>query len=200
MKISRHFCVAGQKPTSRPMHNPYLEEWTASKQKQSVCYEDRHECIAKYGFAIPDDEAIQKLVALSPIVELGAGIGYWASLIAEAGGQIECYDKFLGAENDYPFKHRDPWFPVQSGEPELLTKHPAKTLLLSWPCYKSAFAYNCLKSFKGATVVYIGEGMGGCTANDAFHNRLARGWSEVDFVAIPRWDCINDWMTVYERR
>ena len=182
------------------MDNPYLKEWAASKQTQFGRYEDRHECIAKYGFAIPNEEAIQKLVALSPIVEMGAGIGYWASLIAAEGGQIECYDKFLGVDNAYSFKHRDPWFPVQSGEPELLKTHPAKTLLLGWPCYADSFANDCLKAFRGDTVVYIGEGMGGCTANDIFHKRLEYQWSEVDFVSIPRWDGIHDWMTIYERK
>jgi hypothetical protein len=181
-------------------HNPYLDEWTVSKLTQFGRYEDRRECIAKYGFAIPNEEAIQKLIALSPIVEMGAGIGYWASLISAAGGQIDAYDKFLGAANDYAFKHRDPWFPVQSGEPKLLKTHTAKTLFLSWPCYESAFALDCLKAFQGQTVVYIGEGIAGCTANDAFHNRLKRHWKEVDHVSIPRWDGIHDWLTIYERK
>jgi hypothetical protein len=180
--------------------NPYLEEWTASKWSQFDRYKARRECIAKYGFAIPNEEAIQKLVALSPIVEMGAGIGYWASLISAAGGQIEAYDKFLGAANAYSFKHREPWFPVQAGEPKLLTTHTARTLFLSWPCYESTFASECLAAFQGQTVVYIGEGMGGCTANDAFHECLKSQWKEVDFVAIPRWDGIHDWLTVYERQ
>ena len=131
------------------MNNPYVEDWSTAPKGMLERYENRRACIEKYGFAIPNEEAIRKLVTLSPIVEMGAGIGYWASLIAEAGGQIEAYDKFLGVENAYTFKHRDPWFPVQSGEPELLKTHPANTLFLSWPCYKSPFANDCLKAFQG---------------------------------------------------
>ncbi len=177
------------------MHNPYIEEWEARGHA-----EDRRKCIANYGFAVPNDEAIQKLVELSPIIEMGAGIGYWASLVAEAGGQIEAFDKWLGVENSYSFKHREPWFPIQFGEPEMLKTHPAKTLFLCWPCYKKSFAHDCLKAFQGDTVVYIGEGMGGCTADDEFHQRLEEEWKEVGYVIIPRWERIHDVMTIHERK
>jgi hypothetical protein len=46
---------------------------------------DRHALVDRYGWAIPTDEAIAALVELSPLVEIGAGRGYWAHLLRQAG-------------------------------------------------------------------------------------------------------------------
>ena len=54
--------------------------------------EARAGLVRRYGLAIPTDEAIAACVARSPLVEIGAGLGYWASLIAQQGGDIAAYD------------------------------------------------------------------------------------------------------------
>src|SRR3954447_23075729 len=42
----------------------------------------------KYAWAVPNEEAIDVLVEHSPLIEVGAGRGYWARLAAEAGADI----------------------------------------------------------------------------------------------------------------
>ena len=45
-----------------------------------------------FAWAIPSAEALQYISALSPIIEVGAGSGYWAHRIAAIGGEITAFD------------------------------------------------------------------------------------------------------------
>ena len=51
----------------------------------------------------------------------------------------------------------------------------------------------------GRTVVYVGEGPGGCTGGDAFHARVQSEWTEVEEIAIPQWNGLNDKLWVWRR-
>ncbi len=52
-------------------------------------------------------------------------------------------------------------------------------LLIPFPEYNKDWAYNALKKFKGDSVIYIGEGRGGCTADDQFHEYLDKEFEEI---------------------
>src|ERR1019366_9271626 len=47
--------------------------------------ENRSTMIDHYAYAIPNDAALDRLASLGPIVEVGAGAGYWAHLLRERG-------------------------------------------------------------------------------------------------------------------
>jgi len=46
-----------------------------------------------YAYAVPSKNSLQTLKALGPLVEIGAGTGYWASLLQKMGVDIVAYDK-----------------------------------------------------------------------------------------------------------
>lgn len=53
----------------------------------------RRKGIKRYGFAIPNHEALEAIVELhQPIVEIGAGTGYWCYLLRQRGVDIVAYD------------------------------------------------------------------------------------------------------------
>ena len=165
-------------------------------------YRARKEGIRRWGFAIPNAEAIDAIAELSPIIELGAGTGYWASLLAEAGAEITAYDKDVpsgDSDNYYAFKHTPLHYEVKQGTEDVLADSSARTLLLIWPCYNSPFASNCLKRFAGEYLAFVGEGRWGCTADDDFFEELADHWEEVRGVDIPNWDGIHDDLRIYRR-
>jgi hypothetical protein len=58
---------------------------------------------------------------------------------------------------------------------------------------------NCLKNYRGNTVIYIGEDAGGCTGNDEFHGILDREFKLINTQEIPQWYGIHDVMFVYRR-
>ena len=164
-------------------------------------HDHRWDGIEKFGYAIPNDEAIQLLISLGPITELGAGLGYWAHLITEGGGQIQAYDIHPGEGNEYkPIREGKPWHPVMQGGVEVLHDNDCPTLLLCWPCYMGVWAEEALAAFKGDRVAYVGEGYGGCTATDAFHDTLNDAWELETTVCIPRWEHIGDQLYIYKRK
>jgi hypothetical protein len=99
--------------------------------------------------------------------------------------------------NPYHFSHV--WTHVEQGGPDELVKYKDHALFLCWPDYDSSFASDCLVHYKGDTVIYVGEGFGGCTANDEFHSTLSDAWTRLETVRIPQWDGIHDKLWVYRR-
>lgn len=163
----------------------------------------RDKLVAKYSWAIPSDNAIQLLAGMGPIIEMGAGNGYWAKLIVEAGGSIEPHDKKPG-NHHYMATPSEVWHPVLQGGPEAITAHHKNhTLLLVWPPYEGELAYDALTRYLevgGQTVVFVGEGHGGCTADDRFFELLWDRFEEVGSTEIPQWSYLHDCLTVYRRR
>jgi hypothetical protein len=73
-------------------------------------------------------------------------------------------------------------------------------MFLCWPPYDTRMAEEALRAYAGNAVVYVGEGYGGCTANDAFHERLKADFECVYSVELPRWFGIHDHMTIWRRK
>ena len=55
--------------------------------------------VEKYSWAIPDNQALKILNNFSPLIEIGCGKGYWASLLQKLGTDIIAYDKYLNEED-----------------------------------------------------------------------------------------------------
>lgn len=158
--------------------------------------------VREYSWAIPDEWSIQTIVSVKkPLVEMGAGNGYWASLITAAGGSVECYDREPGSHCDGSTGHL--WHPVMKGESNVLgSRHRDYALLLVWPPYDTPMAKECLLEFMkvgGDTFIYVGEGEYGCTGDNEFHRVLQDHWSMERFADIPNWDGLKDSLYVYRR-
>lgn len=202
---------------AREVKNPYLEQYQAIMNdakidrspfgmllgqlglSMSIANETRGTLTQKYGFAIPNQQALDFIASWSPIVEIGAGTGYWAHLLQEMEVDITAYDNFSGfGENQYGFG--PVWMNVLKGNSASAKHHPDRTLFLCWPDYQSMFAANCLKYYRGNRLIYIGEGMGGCTGSDHFHKKLKDEWECVESIRIPTWPGLHDFLAAFERK
>lgn len=157
----------------------------------------RHKFTEEFAWAIPSEEAIRKIVKFSPIIEIGAGKGLWARLIQSAGADIIAFDNFSW-DKDQPV-----YFDVQKGTASKAKLYPERTLFLCWPPYDESMALKALVSYHkagGRKLVYIGEGHGGCTGCDKFHEYLYHHFDEIDGMGIPQWPGIHDRMTIYKRK
>ncbi|CCI39922.1 unnamed protein product [Albugo candida] len=142
----------------------------------------------KYAWAIPDERALQIIKFYGPIVEMGAGTGYWAKLLELRGVDIICYDlhgsesievesptEVNGSnETDKSPRQSDGeegelleqyyWTKVLSGTPEVLSKHTERTLLLCYPDdfeeSEESMALTCLDHYNGDTIIHVGEWLG----------------------------------------
>jgi len=154
----------------------------------------RRSLLYYYSFAVPDDRAIEIISKYAPVVEIGAGSGYWSYMLSQNGIQVKAFDNQSWHEI-----WKKQWFDVQDGDEKVLRNYPERSLLMCWPNYNEPFASNCLKNYKGKNVIYIGEGFDGCTGDDAFHKTLDNEWKIIDSHEIPTWDGIHDQLEVYER-
>lgn len=156
----------------------------------------RDEVIRKYSFAVPNEEALALIGQFSPIVEIGAGTGYWAGLLRNRGVEVEAYD-IMGDKWKF-------WFPegaispIKKGNQGKVLEHPDHTLLLVWP-YMDDMAVSTLRLYKGEYLIYVGEGESGACANDAFFYALEDDWEEIAQIDIPQWYGIHDALWLYRR-
>lgn len=209
---------------AKTLHNPYwdnyqetLHKFDGDYMKTSLIWQDRKELVRQFSFAIPSPEALEFVAAyMGPRgVEMGAGTGYWCSLLSQLGIDMVAYDiappmlvpnKYHAPydQNDEMIKETIPcFFDVSFGEPEILKQHGDRTLFLCWPPYESDMAYQSLMSYPGSRLIYIGEGDGGCTGDDAFHAEFYEhtgNWEQVATFALPHWDGMHDIVYVYDRK
>ncbi|WP_280431695.1 hypothetical protein [Nocardia brasiliensis] len=142
---------------------------------------------AAYAYAVPSPETLQWITdqcASRLVVELGAGRGYWAALLAAAGCQVAAFDSApptRGDNDSFPRRpgQLDGWFEVGA-----LDAHPgwngAEALFLCWPPgWGNTMASTALGEYSAAggdLLIYVGELKGGKTGDDAFFDVLAREW------------------------
>ena len=170
--------------------------WDNSKKLQKSTWDYRDEYVKKYAWAVPDHQALGVISQYSPLIEIGAGTGYWGYLLNRLGVDILCFDK--EPHHNHYSDHQ--WFIVKEGTPEILSNYPDRNLFLCWPPYDDRMAYECLKNFKGKYFIYIGEGEGGCNGTTLFFKRLYRTFKELRFIPIPHWYGLHDGLSIHKRR
>lgn len=165
---------------------------------------DRRAFVSRFAWAIPGEGALSAIVEHGPVLEVGAGSGYWAHELAKRGVDIVATDPSPapcepGASQGYRFEKA--WHPVVKMEGlTALRKFPGRALLFVWPCYARAWSGKVLARFRGSTVLYVGEGVGGCTGDSRFHALLAARFECIREVPIPQWSGIHDRLWIYRRR
>jgi hypothetical protein len=176
------------------------EAWELSRGIGREIDRQRFATAMQYAWSIPTQTAIDMIVACGPIVEIGAGTGYWARMISEAGGDVVAYDAAPPETVDNRFCNQIQYFDVVPGGPETAALFPERALLLCWPPYRESFADECLQAYLGDTVIFIGELEGGCCASDAFWLRLDDEFDKVGDVVAPQWPGVHDEVVVYRRK
>jgi hypothetical protein len=214
----------GLKPRQQrqPVRNEYLEKfrevfgethqdyWTALQKSLERGADDtikqwrcREVWTRMYAWAIPDQPALELCAAHGPIVEIGAGTGYWAKLLREMGVDVVAYDQApprADGETNVYHLHTPQHSEVLDGGPEKAAEHSDRALMLCWPPYNDSMASDCLARYEGSTLIYVGEGDGGCTGDGRFHETLREEWEEVTYLHLPTYPGIHDYIAVYRRR
>ena len=203
----------------RSVTNPYWNAIRPSVESASTVYKTnnllRWELCNQYTWSIPDPESVAFVASfLAPrAVEVGAGTGYWAWLMAQAEIDIVAYDSAppdVVATN----KWHSPWdadagaflgqlrqtfHPISLGGPDELMCCADRTLFLCWPPYRSPMALRCLQHYPGTRLVYIGEDEGGSCATTTFFKQLQKEWRLIASHIPVCWYRHPDRVNVYER-
>ena len=155
-------------------------------------YEEKDILRSVFGYAIPNIKVIKELVQYSPIVEYGAGVGYWAHLIEKYGGNVRCCDI------NPP---RPQWSNIMKvADQDMFLLNDTNTLMLIWPEYHTTMSHDILNRYTGSRLIYVGEDEGGCTGTDPFFEIIKTKWIEKDQMPIPTWNTVYDKVFIYERR
>lgn len=190
-----------------PFENPYFEEVAGGVTVGSDRFDwtDRHtetvarrdELVDEFAWAIPNEAAVETLVDHAPLLEVGAGRGYWAWCVRQAADEN---GTIVATEPD-PRWDEEWTLPILGldATDAIAEFSDGRTLFLCWPPYADPMAADALDAYGGDTVIYVGEGRGGCTGDDRFHELLHTGWGLVETVAIPTYLGIHDRLEVWER-
>ncbi|MCO4794804.1 MAG: hypothetical protein KC493_13885 [Bacteriovoracaceae bacterium] len=166
----------------------------------------------KYAWAIPDAVSIQLIKEFSPLIEIGAGIGYWANLVSESGGDILAFDNEESYETlrisgdlekisqqtnvKLDLSHR--WFEVKVGGVEQVKLNPDRTLFLCWPPFKDEMALQCVKNYTGKYFIFVGEDAS-ASNNHSFDEYIQNHFKKIIDHPIPTYEGISDSLNVFER-
>jgi hypothetical protein len=163
---------------------------------------DRSSLCARYAWSIPtpgDMTWLAQVLDGRGVVEIGAGSGYWAWQMTQSGIDVVAYDPHAPSPKNRYVKHRL-YHPVGDRDHTAVEQHPDRALLLCWPPYEEPVAAQALKAYRGDMLIYIGEGHGGCTADDDFFELLDEGWNEIGESPFHvTFRCIHCSMTAYRR-
>ena len=183
--------------------------------------------LRRYGFAIPTDDALDEIAERSPggVVELGAGVGYWAHQLSERGVDVVAYDiEPPPSPRNHRFAGSTPWHPIARGDERAVVDHADRSLLLIWPTKNETWATEALIGYHaagGACVLYVGDGPGGRTGDPTFHATLGelgpclpctlgvpdapctctaqQLWQRENEVGLPAWQADDVRLFVYAR-
>jgi hypothetical protein len=176
---------------------------TGFDQDRAKFIEFRYAFIKRFSFAIPNDEALTVIASQDPILEIGAGAGYWAYEIAKRGVDIVSTDINPvpeGGRNEGGLRLDRSFHPVlKMNALEALTAYPKRALLIIWPSFGGSWASEAIDAYQGRTIIYVGEKENGCCADDHFFTLLYERFEPHKNVKIPQWECIHDQMTVFTR-
>jgi hypothetical protein len=180
-----------------------VEAWSAHAIDLSGVMARRDAAVREWAWAVPTPEAIAAIAAWSPILEVGAGTGYWARLLAEAGADVVATDS-----GRTPGAGR--WWPVERVDAvSSVRRWPGRALLMVWPSWGESWAAEALAAYAGDRFLYVGEPRlverggsveEGATGDARFHALLGEGWLAERVVPVKVWPLLRDRLVVYARR
>jgi len=143
---------------------------------------------ATYAYAIPSPETVSWMsdfCAGQPVLELGAGRGYWAAQLSRAGLVVDAFElEPPDTQDNVSFPQAegqaDVWHAVRAIDGLSDDAQAGHVLFLCWPPgWENPMASEALAAFESAggdRLVYMGEPKGGKTGDAAFFDGLADRW------------------------
>lgn len=163
----------------------------------------RNRFTTTYAWAIPtpgDVAWIASLLQGRGVVEVGAGTGYWAWQLQQAGVDVVAYEPLAPDVNHY-VSVAEPYVPLLQGDATAAAGHGDRALLMSWPDWGGSWPEDALRAYPGDLVIYAGEGDGGACGDAGFFKLLAEEWELIgDSPHHRTWWGVNCRLAAYRRR
>ncbi len=112
----------------------------------------------RYSYVLAEARLLSVVHRYSPLVEIGAGTGYWAYRLRLLGTDVVAYDQAPPGGVRPNRYHPDvrPWTEVLEGDATVLALHHDRALFVCWPPAFSAL-WEALRYYTGDVVIYVGD-------------------------------------------
>lgn len=188
---------ASMKPQGDPLLPPAIRAWNDACRTWA-CH--------LYAYATPCPAALDLLAEYAPILEVGAGTGYWAYTMRKRHPEVTiiAYDKdppsFAKDVKSNSYHGRAAaWTTVLKGGVEKISMHPGATLFLCYPPPDNDMALQALRLYEGEYLCYCGEYRGD-TGTKSFEQLLEQKFVCLKFQVLPNWADTCYSLTVWKRR
>lgn len=174
----------------------YYEKFKSLQEESTfrgqTWFGQRKELVEEYSWAVPTEKVVRYIAAFDEeIIEVGAGNGYWASLIEEHGGSVKAIDQ-TPPDNQYTEVE-------EAGAHEYHGLYKDTPVLMVWPPYDKEMAASVLRG-QPSHVLYVGESRGGCTASKKFFDTIDREYGLVGKIDLPSYMGVHDDFYHYVRK
>ena len=207
----KRMCLAGKPPLRATLRRRGMQDTFAMwRRDQAIAermikassglYALRRPAIRNVGFALICAEIIEHLRPLAPLVEIGAGSGFWTATLKAAGldviGTDPCGDDYATA-----IVHAEHAELQRLTGVEAVRAYPDRNVLCVWPSLGDAWCREAVAAMAhDRTLALVGE-WNGCTADEALFEMLsADPWEEIGGFTLPQWPGIHDRLTLHRRK
>lgn len=162
----------------------------------------RRFCTRRGMWAIVDLDWTKRLanwIGERSVLEIMCGAGFLAKALRAHGVRV-CASDNRKLKNLSAFNKMEDVTPIVYLEASRVVRESPNCdiLLVSWPPYEdSALNQACDLWGTDRPIIYIGEGSGGCTADDEFHDNFEdhpNKWRKP--IRIPQWEGIHDYAQI----
>ena len=152
-------------------------------------------------FPLITQESVDFIADYAPLVEVGAGTGYLASLLQAVGAEVvptDAYPPHLG-RNPYGWENEHT-FVLSLKATTAVKRWPTRNVLMSWPSLGKDWAMKAISAMQpGRYLIYIGEDEHGCTGSPGFHKFLKKNFEFVEYGPMGQFHKLHDTLQVYKR-
>jgi hypothetical protein len=150
-----------------------------------------------FGYGVPCCEVIDEIARYGPLLELGAGNGFWAFWLRKKGCNVIATD--IGEDNPYT---KNKWIDVvQLDALTAMNNFPDRNILIVWPHFTARWVVEIIGQMRPSQILcYVGEGPFGCCAPPAFFLEMERHQFKMIYLcASPAWPINTDYLAIYSK-
>jgi len=210
-----HLRTWRERYSDEPMSLEGPRDFARSAMDSTLIQAERDRFLSEFSFAVPTREALDRICQFSPLLEIGAGSGAWAKLLAIRGADIIATDPggemFVGFhQGDQPRRwHWETfYYPVQPLQGKTAVRRWLnRNVFCSWPSLQRRWLRQAARAMlPGRVLLVVRED---ATADQRTWNYVEYhfkplgeerdGWVD-NSIELPTWHFMHDHLEVWQKK
>jgi len=210
-----HLRTWRERYSDEPMSLEGPRDFARSAMDSTLIQAERDRFLSEFSFAVPTREALDRICQFSPLLEIGAGSGAWAKLLAMRGADIIATDPggemFVGFhQGDQPRRwHWETfYYPVQPLQGKTAVRRWLnRNVFCSWPSLQRRWLRQAARAMlPGRVLLVVRED---ATADQRTWNYVEYhfkplgeerdGWVD-NSIELPTWHFMHDHLEVWQKK